>query len=67
MSRFEGTTCDSCGLSIKETQKTGWAEVVFWDLGEQRRFDLCSQCAARVSMLIGDGIAHEKDQKMGER
>lgn len=63
MSRFEGTTCDSCGLSIRETQKTGWAEVVFWGLGEQRRFDLCPQCAARVSMLIGDGRAHEKDQK----
>ena len=66
MSRYEGTTCDSCGLSIRETQKTGWAEVVFWSLGEKKRYDLCPQCAGRVRLLIGDECAHKKDQK-GER
>lgn len=29
MSRFEGTTCDSCGVSANETQVTGWAEQVY--------------------------------------
>lgn len=66
MSRFEGTVCDSCGISVHETQKTGWAEVTFWGLGEQVRYDLCPQCAKRVSLLIGDGVAHEKGQKRGE-
>lgn len=65
MSRFDGATCDSCGFSIKEAQKIGCAKVVFCGLGEQRRFDLCPQCAARVNMLIGDGSAHEKNQKRG--
>lgn len=67
MSRFEGTTCDSCGISIHETQKTGWAEVTLWGLGEQEKLDLCPQCAKRVNMLIGDRCAHEKDQKRVER
>lgn len=64
MSRFEGTTCDSCGVSISETQKTGWAEVVFWGLGKADRFDLCPECAARVSRFIVDGCerTYEKDQ-----
>ena len=65
MSRFEGTTCDSCGASINETQVTGWAEVTFWGLGEQRRYDLCPQCAECVRGFIekGCGRYYQKDQK----
>lgn len=66
MSRFEGTVCDSCGISIHETQKTGWAEVTFWGLGESERYDLCPKCAKRVRLLFGDNSAHEKGQKRGE-
>lgn len=64
MSRFEGTTCDSCGVSIHETQKTGWAEVTFWGLGEQERLDLCPQCAERVRGFVekGCGRYYQKDQ-----
>ena len=63
MSRYEGTTCDSCGVSIKETQKTGWAEVVFWGLGEQERLDLCPQCAERVRGFVENGCGryYQKD------
>lgn len=28
MSRFDGTTCDSCGVSANETQVTGWDKQV---------------------------------------
>lgn len=28
MSRFHGTTCDSCGVSVNDTQATEWAEQV---------------------------------------
>lgn len=66
MSRFEGTVCDYCGISIHETQKAGWAEVTFWGLGEQGKYVLCPQCAKRVSLLFGDRSAHEKGQKRGE-
>lgn len=65
MSRYEGTTCDSCGVSIRETQKTGWAEVTFWGLGEQERLDLCPQCAAYVAGFIEEGC--ERDYKRGGR
>lgn len=69
MSRFEVTTCDSCGVSVNETQVTGWAVLVFWGLGKADRFDLCPECAARVSRFIVDGCerTYEKDQKRGER
>lgn len=69
MSMFDGATCDSCGASIKEAQKIGCAKVVFWGLGKADRFDLCPECAARVSRFIVDGCerTYEKDQKRGER
>ena len=69
MSKFEGTTCDSCGVSIHETQKTGWAEVTFWGLGEQERFDLCPQCAERVRGFIekGCGRYYKRDERMAEQ
>lgn len=65
MSRFDGTTCDSCGASVTETQKTGWAEVTFWGLGEQERLDLCPQCAACVRGFIekGCGSEYERDSR----
>lgn len=62
MSRFEGATCDSCGFSIKEAQKIGCAKVVFWGLGKADRFDLCPECAARVSRFIEEGC--ERDYKI---
>lgn len=64
MSRFEGTTCDSCGVSIHETQKTGWAEVTLWGLGEQERLDLCPECAERVRGFVENGCGryYQKDQ-----
>lgn len=64
MSSFEGTTCDSCGVSVNETMASGWAELVFWGLGKADRFDLCPECAARVSRFIVDGCerTYEKDQ-----
>ena len=62
MSRFEGTTCDSCGVSVNDTQATGWANVVFLGLGKADRFDLCPECAARVSRFIEEGC--ERDYKI---
>ena len=69
MSRYEGTTCDSCSGSIHETQKTGWAEVTFWGLQEQERFDLCPQCAERVRGFIENGCGryYKRDGGMVER
>lgn len=69
MSKFEGTTCDSYGASIHETQKTGWAEATFWGLGEQERLDLCPQCAERVRGFIekGRGRYHKRDERMAEQ
>lgn len=52
MSRFEVTTCDSCGDS---------ARVVFWGLNDPRRLDLCPQCAAYVAGFIEEGC--ERDYK----
>ena len=64
MIRFDGATCDSCGVSASENQMKGWAEVVFWGLKDLRRLDLCPECAARVSRFIVDGCerTYEKDQ-----
>lgn len=62
MSMFYGATCDSCGASIKEAQKIGCAKVVFWGLGKADRFDLCPECAARVSRFIEEGC--ERDYKI---
>ena len=64
MSRFEGTTCDSCGVSANETQVTGWAELVFWGLGKADRFDLCPECAERVRGFVekGCGRYYQKDE-----
>jgi hypothetical protein len=61
VSRFEVTTCDSCGVSDDETQLTEWAEVVFWGLKEPRRLYLCPQCAAYVAGFIEEGC--ERDYK----
>lgn len=65
MSVFEGTTCDSCGVSVNETQVTGWAKVVFCGSKEPKRLDLCPQCAAYVAGFIEEGC--ERDYKRGER
>lgn len=69
MSRFKGTTCDSCGVSANDTQVIGWAEVTFFCSGETERLDLCPQCAAYVSGFIVDGCEHDykRDERMAER
>lgn len=65
MSRFEGTTCDSCGYSVKDTRVTGWAEVTgwsevtFWGLVDNKVFDICPQCASRVNEFIENGFGRE--------
>lgn len=59
MSKFEGTTCDSCGDFVKDTRVTGWAEVTFWGLVDNKVFDLCPQCAIRVSEFIENGCGRE--------
>lgn len=61
MSRFEGATCDSCGVSVNDTQATGWANVVFSGLKEPKRLDLCQQCAAYVAGFIEEGC--DRDYK----
>lgn len=65
MSKFEGTTCDSCGASVKDTQVKGWAEVTFWGFGEKKVLDLCPQCADCVSKFIDNGCGREYTR--GER
>lgn len=65
MSMFEGTTCDSCGVSVNKMQADGWAKVVFFGLKEPKRLDLCPQCAAYVAWFIEDGC--KRDYKRGER
>lgn len=69
MSRFKGTTCDSCGVSVNETHVTGWAKVTFFCSGETERLDLCPQCAAYVSGFIVDGCErdYKRDGKRVER
>ena len=69
MSRFEGTKCDSCGVSVNKTQVTGWAEVVFWGLGESKRLDLCPKCADYVSGFIAEACErdYKRDERMAER
>ena len=58
MSRFveklEGTTCDSCGESVRGTKVPGWGELVVWRDGAQLRLDLCPKCAAKVIEFIDD-------------
>lgn len=61
MIRFDGATCDSCGVSASENQMKGWAEVVFWGLKDLKRLDLCPQCAAYVAGFIEEGC--ERDYK----
>lgn len=69
MSRFKGTTCDSCGVSTNDTQVIGWAELTFFCSGETERLDLCPQCAAYVSGFIVDGCErdYKRDERMAER
>lgn len=69
MSRFKGTTCDSCGVSANDTQVIGWAEVTFFCSGETERLDLCPQCAAYVSGFIVDECErdYKRDERMAER
>lgn len=66
MSRFEGATCDSCGVSVNDTQATGLANVVFSGLKELKRLDLCQQCAAYVAWFIDEGCErdYKRDGKM---
>lgn len=51
VSVFEGTTFDSCGVSVNETQVTGWVKVVFCGIKELKRLDLVrrSKALARSS------------------
>ena len=69
MSRFKGTTCDSCGVSANDTQVIGWAKVTFFCSGETERLDLCPQCAAYVSGFIVNGCKrdYKRDERMAER
>lgn len=69
MSRFKGTACDSCGVSVNGIQMKGWAEVTFFCQGETERLDLCPQCAAYVSGFIVDGCRrdYKRDERMAER
>lgn len=62
MSRFEGATCDSCCVSVNDTQATGLANVVFSGLKEPKRLDLCQQCADYVAWFIDEGC--ERDYKI---
>lgn len=69
MSRFEGTTCDSCSVSVNGTRVKGWAKVTFWCSGESERLDLCPQCVAYVSGFIVNGCKrdYKRDEKGEER
>ena len=69
MSRFKGTTCDSCGVSVNGIQMKGWAKITFFCQGETERLDLCPQCAAYVSGFIVDGCerSHMRDGKRVEQ
>lgn len=58
---FEGTTCDSCGVKVNDTEVVGWGELVVWRGGGERRLDLCPLCATYVMMFIDEEC--ERDYK----
>lgn len=67
MSRFDGTTCDSCGVSVNDTEVTGWAELIVWWAGDRHTLDLCPQCAGKVREFVDDGCEriYKGDEKRG--